>query len=408
MIRWDLNPGEWLEWKYPWALLLIVLVLLGLFLRRTSYNIPFSFSHLPPFRRVGRIWTRVRFALPLFFGLLAMGSALIAIVDITRTTVFIKEQKSQHRIFAAVDKSSSTWNFSAKHPSITCATTAKFYPRVWGECRAMLKLIEVVAKRAGIEKGMNPTEDLISIILFAREAAVISYPTSDYPSLKKRMETVDWLGKTTGRLGIHTNIHYAAWGMLRMALERNLRADSGLTQFSGLDMRILARALDPSLSRDFQPPRDIEAKLKALRRELRDTIFMTFTDALEDQMEMAMKASPYSLRKLLQLFAFLELQAVFISTDEFHLEMARLSKRTGFEDASGSQRGDFIMVRKERDYENIEALVEKVFKERFGMKITAPVERRVSYTEEFLLSALIFVTLALLSKLTVARSLTDP
>lgn len=407
MIRWDLGPNEWMEWKYPWILLLAVLVLISLFLGKASYRIPFSFSHLRPAKHVGRIWTRVRFALPLFFGFLAMCSTLVAIADITRTTVYVREQKSQHRIFASVDKSSSTWNFSAQHPSITCTTTAKFYPRIWGECRAMLRIIDMVARRASEEKGTQKVEDLISIILFAREAAVISYPTSDYTALRRRMESIDWLGRTTGRLGIHTNIHYAVWGMIRMALERNMRGESGITPLGGVDMRVLARALDPSLSRDFSPPREIESKLKLIRPELRDTIFVVLTDALEYQMETAMNASPHSLRKLLQLLAFVELQTVFISTDEFHLETARLSKRTGFEDPSGSQRGEFLMVRKERDYENIEVLVGKILSERFGMKISAPVERRVSYAEEFLLAALIFTCIALLSKLTVARSLTE-
>lgn len=403
-MRWIINPAEWVEWHHPGYLFLFVLILLGFFFRKNSYSLPISVSYL---RISGRMRTHFRFALPYFLGFLCLSAIILGLVDITRTIISVKEQKSQHRIFVAIDKSSSMWGFGAKHLSIKCVTTARFYPRIWGECRAMFKIIDAVEKRALREKGDAKVEDLVSIILFARDAAVISYPTSDYPVLRKKMENIDWLSGASGRLGINTNIHLAVWGMLRMALERNLRVESGTASFTGKDMRLLQRVLGPKISPDFFPPKELDEKLKALRKELRDTLFIVLTDALTGQMESVMDAEPYSLKKLMQLFSYIGVQTVFISTDEFHLELARLAKRTGFEDGGRSWRGDFIMVRKERDYTNIESLVDRVLAERFGMSVFASVERRVSYTEWFAGAALIFLGIALICKLTMARTLTD-
>lgn len=263
---WKLSSGEWFEWTSPWWLLLIILIIAGFFLRHHKYYLAAIYSYLYTGTEKGRIWTKIRFALPSFFTALLLLSIVLALVDFTRAYVSVKEEFGTHRIFVALDASSSMYNFTSPHDSITCKTTAYVYPRIHGGCRALYRLVDEVEKFS-LGKDSSNLKDLIGIDQFAKNSYVISYLTSDYNKLRKRIDDLEW--KSTF-LGINTNIHLGMWDMYLMALERNLRRGS-FTHLTGKELRALTETLNPKSSFNFRPPESIKEKLEKIKKEFKDT-----------------------------------------------------------------------------------------------------------------------------------------
>ena len=113
-------------------------------------------------------------------------------------------------------------------------------------------------------------------------------------------------------------------------------------------------------------------------------------------MNNTLNAGPYSLRNELKLAEHLGLPVYFISTDEFHFEMKKLAVATG---------GDFVVVK--GGLGNMANLVSDILKKRFAEVSQRKVVRRESYAETLTFMALIFVSVSLLLKKTISRTLTD-
>lgn len=392
-------------WQEPYWLLLLIPLFLGLFFRCRRYYLQKTHDYLKTYQGERKLFTRVRFSLPLLCVFLAMILIVFALADVTKGYVFVEEKARMHRILVWVDSSSSMYGFTTPLSSITCRNNAELFPRIYATCRAISRLIDDV-ERFSLKKEQDKGGDLIGIGQFATYSYVVAYPSQDYSRLRGKVQQMDFLSR--GILGIYTNIHLAMWDLYLMALDRNLRSDNSMTHLNGKELRLLAKSLEPgSASSAYAPPQELLKKFSLIKEELRDTIFIVITDALVTQMDLVMNKLPYSLKKEMQLAALLELPVLYLSVDEYHPELKRLARLTGFGPADGPQRGDFFVVRREHDFVHIEELVERIIGARFTMTVSHSVERRESYGELCVQAALIFCGLGLLLQKTVARSLTD-
>ena len=392
-------------WQQPYWLLLLIPLFVGLFFRSRTYYLQKTHDYLNAYQGERRFWIRLRFSLPFLCVFVAMILLVIALGDVTKGYVFVEEKARTHRIFVWVDSSSSMYGFSTSLPSITCENNAELFPRIHGACRAVSRLITDV-ERFSLKKEQGKGEDLIGIGQFATHSYVIAYPSQDYTRLKGKVRHMQFLSK--GILGIYTNIHLAMWDLYLMALDRNLHNNNGMTHLDGKELRLLAKSLEPgSISSAYIFPQELRSKFSLIKEELKDTIFVVITDALAAQVDLVMNKPPYSLKKEMQLAAFLELPVFYLSVDEYHLELKRLARLTGFGPADGKYRGDFLIVRRERDFVQIEDMIGHILEARFAMTISDSVDRRESYSELCVKVALILFGLGLFLQKTVARSLTD-
>ena len=396
----------WMVWQQPYWLLLLITLFFGLFFRSHAHYVQKTNDYLKSYQGERSFLTRVRFCVPLLCMFIAMMLIVVALGDITRGYIFVEEKARRHRIFVWVDSSSSMYNLRTKLSSITCGENAELFPRIHGACRAVSRLIADV-ERFSLNKRQGESEDLIGIGQFATHSYVIAYPSQDYNRLREKVRNMQFL--SGGILGIYTNIHLAMWDLYLMAFDRNLRSDSKMvTHLSGKELRLLARSLEPESARSsYAPPQELAQKLSLMKEELRDTIFIFITDALVSQMDKVLNVPPYSLKKQMQLAALLELPVFYLSVDDYHLELKQLARLTGFGPLDGGHRGDFFIVRRERDFAHIEEVVGHILEARFNMTTSLPVERRESYGELCVQLALIFSVLGLVLRKTVARSLTD-
>ncbi len=403
-----MNIGEyakegWIALQQPIWLLLLIPLLLGCWFRFRAYHL--AQAHYAQAKKEKRRWqTRVRFSLPPFCMFVCMAALVGALADITRRFVFAEEEVSTQRFFVNVDASSSMYGFHTPLRSITCAKNAELFPRIHSACRAVSQLISGVERFAS-SKQNEQEKDTIGIGQFATYSYVIAYPTQDYDRLREKVRQMEFKSDV---LGIFTNMHLAMWDMYLMALDRNLRHVGTPTHINGKELRLLAASLAPdSALAQYLPPRELKERLLLIKEELRDTVFVFITDALVTQIDRVMNMAPFSLVKQMQLAAFLEIPVFFLSTDEYHAEMKRLARLTGFGPAGGSYRGDFMVVRREHDFVHIEELIRTIMEARFRMTVSRMVERRESYAEWCIVTALIFAGLGILLKKTIARSLTD-
>jgi len=393
-------------WEHPWWLLLLIPLAIGFFTRKSSTYISKAHSHIAPVSlrgaKIRRCWQKFAFAFPEWTKALVLFFIIIALLDIMKGYVVVVGQKMSQRFIVSIDVSSSMYGFGAPFSTINCQRNGKFFPRIKGACRALYRLVDEVKLETQDEK--NPRIQL-ALFQFAGRSAVVSYPTSDYSRYRAKIDELEF--KDHG-LFVSTNMNDAFWDMFLMAFNRNMKQDGGFTYLSAKDMQTIYAAL-ASGSRDspLYFPRDLAEKLTKMRQELRDTVFIMTTDAVVRFLTGRMDGVHPSLRRLMQLAEFIEIPVYFLSTDEEYPELKRLARRTGFELPEGSYRGDFLMVRKEKDEYLIEELMEKLLKSRFGLSVPTYNERRESYADIFSELALTILALGILWRKFVARSLTE-
>lgn len=391
--------------QQPYWLLLLIPLFFGLFFRSRAYYVQKTHEYLNTRRGERRFLTRLRFSLPLLCIFFAMILLVAALGDVTKGYVVIEVKAFMHRIFVWVDTSSSMYGFNTPSFPITCEKNAELFPRIYGACRALSRLITDV-EGFSLKKRHDKGEGLIGIGQFGDYSYVVAYPSQDYSRLREKVRHMNFVSNEI--LGVHTNIHLAMWDMYLMALDRNLRNVKSPTHLSGKELRLLAKSLEPEGMRSsYAPPQELMQKLFLIKEELRDTVFILITDALVGQMDNVMNVPPYSLKKQMQLAAFLELPVFYLSVYDYHQELKRLARLTGFGPPDGDYRGDFLIVRREHDFAHIEDLVGRILKSRFHMTTTHSIERRESYGELCVRLALIFSVLGLVLQKTMARSLTD-
>lgn len=356
-----------------------------------------------------------RFAPPRLFFAVALVALVVALGDPVRGFTSVTEDAEADRIIASVDNSSSMYGFADGDPIFCTDDGLEYaYPRIYVGCRALHRFIDTVENAALRQKG--DARHLIGIIRFALYSKVQSYPTNDYVRLRIDVDEMNW--RLRGDLGIYTEIHSALRDMFLMALERNRSTVGGdMTHLTMEDMNTLARSLkpnktgrnlSPSVDR-FSPPRALLEKLARIKEELRDTIFVIFTDAHPGQLEERLHKNPVSFQKLIELAALLELPVYIISTDEPNAEFQRLMRQTGFGPEGGPDRGDFYTIKQGGgiNLDSVDALVMKILETRLGRTVPVVVERRESYAHIAVLIALTLILCGVLWRETVLRSLTE-
>lgn len=393
--------------EHPWWLLLLAPLTVGILTRIPRTYISKAHSHIAPLSlvtgaRSRRVLRKVALALPSWIKALVLVLIIVALVDVTRGYTVVVGQKIFQRFIIALDVSSSMYGFTTPLSTITCKKNGVLFPRIRGSCRALYRVVDDIEKET---KGELRPRVLIGLIQWAIKSAVVSYPTSDY---KRSREKIDMLEFNSHGLGNATIMQGALWDMFLMALDRNMKKDSGFTHFSGRDMQILYASLAPGpKGSPLYLPKDMTEKIVKVKEEMRDTVFIVPTDAVVFYLQGRMDGQHPSIRRGLQLAEILEIPVYFISTDEDYPELKRLARRTGFGPASGPHRGDFRVVRREGDTYLIDEMVSGILQSRFGLTTPTYETRRESYADVALELALTLALLGVLWNKLVIRSLTD-
>ncbi len=412
-----------------WALLLVLLVLGVFFLRG------YSDSYIrKTYARVaqGSAKIRLRGALPNCFAFIGLIVTIAALMDFTRGYASIEELLAVNRFFVAADNSSSMYYFeyvtSERYnfkPEIYCTdkNLRDIYPRIYGACRALHRLIDATEAHTG--RAGDIEKDRINILRFALYSYNLVPLTDDYARLRRSVNELDWRGQLNlvtskrGKQDIYTEIHLALWDLYRLALERNLSHDAGFVPLSSEDRSILFRAFEPegddtpfSLPSRFKDTVDGDGRTVAgivtrLKEELRDTVFIFITDASSGQLEQRINFKPVSLKKMLEFAALIELPVYFVSTDEANDVYKRMARKTGFTLDGTDYHGDFFVANRDEGYAHLETLVGDILKVRFGRTIPKTTERRISYAAPLSFLALTCFVLAIFFRETWSRSLTN-
>ena len=396
-----------LIFEHPWWLILLIPIAIGIAARIPSATyFSKAHSHIAPVSlrgaRARRWWQKFAFAVPGWTRVFVLALIVVALADLTKGYIIVVNQKMFQRFFVSVDVSSSMYGFSTSLSTINCKMNADFFPRIKGACRALYRLVDEVERETKEEK--SPRIQL-ALFQFAGRSAVVSYPTSDYSRYRAKIDELEF--RDHG-LSSSTLMHDALWDMFLMALGRNMKQDSGFTRLSAKDMQTIYAALAPGpKDSPLYFPRDLAEKLVRVRQEMRDTVFIMPTDAVVWYLADRMDGVYPSIRRLMQLAEFLEIPVYFLSTDEEYPELKRLARRTGFELPERSYRGDFLMVRREKDEYLIDELMAKLLKSRFGLSVSTYEERRESYADLFLELALTILVFGILWRKLVERSLTE-
>lgn len=397
--------GFALHFASPYWLLGFVLVFLVFYFRAPSWYVAKTYTV-----QGGETWSaQLRHGAPLFFFLFAAVSFVLALAGPIRTYTTTEERKTVNQILVGVDNSSSMYKFNAPGPPLYCTdeNMMRTYPRIGIACKALHRLVEDTQKfsEAHPEKG----KDRIGIVRFALYSKVAAYPTSNYPWLHRIVDEMNWDARKT--IGVHTEIHLALWDLYLMAFQRNMRHEEGFSPLQYEDMKALALALTPQTDEraPLRMPADLEAKMLKIKKELRDTFFVIFTDANEGQLESRFNKPPVSFKKMIDLAVLLELPVYIISSEEDNALFKEQVRKTGFGDKPREYRGDFLVVKRgaAAHLEDMAALTSAVLEKRFGRTVPTLVEQRKSYTWHFTFLTLTLLILGLLSKETLARPLTD-
>lgn len=368
------------------AFLLAILIILGVWGASSRTAIVKAWEG----RARATLPTRLRIVIPRTLLALGVVAIVFALADVTRKYVVTNEVLSVNRLIVTLDNSSSMYNFGGGGPIYCADRELKIaYPRIWNACRAMDQIVlgvESYAKKKGEDR-----QDKIAILRFGLNSFVELYPSSDYERVRRVMSKVNWRDPRTG---IYTEIHLALWDMYQIALQRNFRGAKDNTALTEADRAMLAKALRPEgFTVPFHPPRAIEQKLIALRKDLRDTALIIISDAQEGQFDGRLNKDPVSLIKMMQLAKFIELPVYIISIYNDHELVRKLAGETGFGPQGGPDRGAFYLLRDEKDYAHMDEIVGNVLARRFRPDSQRQDVFRESYAPAFALVGLLLISL---------------
>jgi hypothetical protein len=421
------------EASHPEWLLLLSVVLVELLFRGRRYALQKAHLHVEPeyltFRERLRQWqSRIRFMLPTVFKTLTYLSVILALAEITHGYFWTEEKLETPNILLLVDSSGSmferkTLNVYPRVKPITCLAEEEMelYPRMKGMCRALKKFVDMT--EAAALSPYQKKKPLISLMAFARDPAVILFPSTDYRRLRDQVERFEWSPEL---LGGDTNIHIALYAALsnlifRYASESNIPSPStnsalilptdatflpspGSEQvlwasresiFTEDEMNLLRKALRPQSGHFVLPP-ELSKKMSSIQPKIQEWTLLIFTDAVYDDLKSFETRNP-SLWKLLEFAAYLKLPVYFISTENFLARLKLAAQETG---------GDFLLVRKDDPLVNMEQAVKEIFEKHLTRFTTIQIPKRASYSRWCILAGFVFFLCWGIAEYTFARSLT--
>jgi hypothetical protein len=437
------------EAVHPWWLLLLPLIFIEVFIYVHRYGLQKAHTHLEPTyrtlpERLRRIQSRIRFALPTVFKALTFIFVVLALAEITRGYVWTEETVETPNVLLLIDSSGSMFQGWSSYASvgmkpITCGVTEETdpYPRMKGMCRALKKFADMTEEMA--RAPYQKKKPLVSLMIFARDPAIVLFPTTDYRRLRDQIDHFEW---SSDLLGGDTNIHMAFYAALlnlifRYAADMDTpspSADSGpvpstrseLSSFAYAELapstgsersssfgseqtlnsskesvftedeiKLLRKSLRPQSGR-FTPPPELNTKLAGIKPGIQEWTMLILTDAAYDDLKYFEQQDP-SFWRLMDFAAYLGLRTYFISTENFLARIKLAAQATG---------GDFFLIRKDDPLVNMEKVVKEVFEKHLNRTTTVKLQKRESYSWWCTLAGLIFFLSWLIAEYTFARSLT--
>jgi hypothetical protein len=429
------------EILHPGWLFFLPVILVEFFLGVRRYALQKAHLHVKPeyltFRERFRQWqSRIRFVLPTVFKTLTYLGIILALAEITHGYFWTEEKLETPNVLLLVDSSGSmferkTLNAYPRVKPITCLTEEETeqYPRMKGMCRALKKFVDMT--EAAAHSPYQKKKPLVSLMAFARDPAVILFPSTDYRRLRDQVERFEWSPEL---LGGDTNIHIAFYAALSNLIFRyastpdssppsansvlmpvanstfapslNSEQASNLLReqtvnipkesiFTEEEIYLLRKALRPQ-SGHFQLPPELNRKMSTIQPRIQEWSILIFTDAVYDDLK-AFETRDPSLWKLLEFAAYLKLPVYFISTENFLARLKLAAQETG---------GDFLLVRKDDPLVNMEQAVREIFEKHLNRFTTLQVPKRVSYSRWCILSGFVFFLCWGVAEYTFARSLT--
>lgn len=421
------------EASHPEWLLLLPVVLVEFLFRVRRYALQKAHLHVEPeyltFReRLGQWQSRIRFMLPTVFKTLTYLSVILALAEVTHGYFWTEEKLETPNILLLVDSSGSmferkTLNAYPRVKPITCLAEEEIelYPRMKGMCRALKKFVDMTEATA--LSPYQKKKPLISLMAFARDPAVILFPSTDYRRLRDQVERFEWSPEL---LGGDTNIHIALYAALsnlifRYASEPNIPSSSTNSAlilptdstflpspgsekvlrasresiFTEDEMNLLRKALRPQSGHFVLPP-ELSKKMSSIQPRIQEWTVLIFTDAVYDDLKSFETRDP-SLWKLLEFAAYLKLPVYFISTENFLARLKLAAQETG---------GDFLLVRKDDPLVNMEQAVKEIFEKHLNHFTTQQIPKCASYSQWCILAGFVFFLCWGIAEYTFARSLT--
>lgn len=387
---------------YPWWLLLLPLVLIEIFFRRHQYALQKAHTHVEPryvafHERLTQMRSQVRFTLPTVFKALTYISIVLALAEITRGYVWTEEKLETPNVLLLVDSSGSMFQGRDSYAStgakpITCLSVEEMiqYPRMKGMCRALKKFADMSEEIA--HSSHQKKKPLVSLMIFARDPAIVLFPTTDYGRLQDQIEHFEW---SADLLGGDTNIHIAFYAALVNLIFRYAPETDTPRVFTEEEIKLLRKSLRPQ-SGHFIPPPELNRKIINISPRIQEWTILILTDAVYDDLKSFETFDP-SFWKLLEFAAYLRLPVYFISTENFLAQLKLAAQKTG---------GDFFLARRDDPLVNIEQIVKEIFEKHLQRTTTVQIQKHESYSWGCTLAGLIFFLSWLTAEYTFARSLT--
>ncbi|MFH1759070.1 MAG: vWA domain-containing protein [Patescibacteria group bacterium] len=232
--------------------------------------------------------------------------------------------------------------------------------------------------------------DLVGVVVFSNDAFVVSYPTSDYDNLAKKIDLVSW---NQSPLGGGTEVEDALWVAITMIVKRNGRAGGACFiegELDSLDRRMKGQAGPLVLTKE------LERKAGLIAQEINGTAFVIFTDG--EFYDYGERADQLSTTKLLQFCQRLGIRVYLISTNIAHTNITLLIRKTG---------GRVEFIKSVRDTEKLKGIYADIAQQQAHEYVVEDKEEKKSLHLFLGIPGFCLLFLWLLVRNTVSRSLTE-
>lgn len=245
---------------------------------------------------------------------------------------------------------------------------------------------------ATLEKLKRPdgSKDWVAAAIFSNDAFVVSYPTEDYNFVREKLRQVDW---TMPPLNHGTEIDKAVWLGIKIILKKNSE-NKGTFYLEDELTRIGIYTMGGGRQFDLKNLSVLQTKTAKIKNEIRGSSLVIFTDAeiLFDGNQFRM-----SVAKLFLFCKALGIRAYLISVEQIDADLARYIKETG---------GDSLVI-SNISSEKITTAYANIVNKEAGEYITVSRRQKKSYAEWLAGTGLALLTVCIMLRNTMSRSLTE-
>lgn len=232
--------------------------------------------------------------------------------------------------------------------------------------------------------------DLVAQVVFSNGSYVVSYFREDYDNLMRKMELVDWRASP---LNQGTDAGSGFWSAIQLTLKKN--SYNGGHNYSSEEMKMLIAHVRGAEEDEFKLGGKLKEKTAILRDELKGYVFIVFTDGQFDM-------SPYpefiSPGKTISLCKELGIKVYIISVGSANAELQESIRATG---------GSMFFIKTSRDSKALAVLYKKIAENESRSTKNFVEQKKHYYYQWFAVPALALLSLWIVLKNTVSRSLTE-